>query len=418
VDRATALVAGDLGKLHASLPKIAGIMRLLPPMLGADRPKSYFVAFQNDAEARGTGGLPGAFAILTADHGRLSFGQFSADTVLQGASSEVAFGGGYQRLYGNAATQTMYVNSNLSPNFPDAARIWASMWQRKTGRQVDGAFALDPTALSYLLAVAGPAQLSDGSQVDAGNVVTLTENTSYLRFGDDVLARKQFLIEVARAVAAKVTAARGANTGLVKALARAAGEHRLLLWSAVPDLQAQIAPTEVSGAVPATPEPYAGLTIVNEAGNKLDYYLDRSLTWQAIGCGRARGVTATVTLTNTVPAEVTSPQIVSRYDHHAYPVRPGDSRVTVYFLGTADGVLRSAELDGASITFGSGHAWGHPVFTFDVELPARRPRTLVLHLVEPGGADSPIVPRQPLVRPLNVSVLNARCPGEGRSVGE
>jgi hypothetical protein len=387
-------------------------------MLGADGPKSYFVAFQNDAEARGTGGLPGAFAILTAVDGRLSFGQFSSDIALLGATSDVALGDGYQRLYGNAATQTMYVNSNLSPNFPDAARIWASMWQRKTGRQVDGAFALDPTALSYLLAVVGPAQLSDGSQVDAGNVVTLTENTSYLRFGDDVLGRKQFLMEVARAVAAKVTTAQGANTGLVKALARAAGEQRLLLWSATPGLEAQIAPTEVSGAVPATPEPYAGLTIVNEAGNKLDYYLDRSLTWQAIGCGPARGVTATVTLTNTVPAGVTSPQMVSRYDHPAYPVHPGDSRVTVYYVGTADGVLRSAELDGAPITFGSGHAWGHPVFTLDVELPAGRTRTLVLNLVEPGGGNAPIVPRQPLARPLNVSVVNARCPGNGRSVIE
>ena len=36
---------------------------IAPVMLGADGPKRYFVAFQNDAEARGTGGLPGAFAI-------------------------------------------------------------------------------------------------------------------------------------------------------------------------------------------------------------------------------------------------------------------------------------------------------------------------------------------------------------------
>jgi hypothetical protein len=35
-------------------------VRILPAMLGQDGPKRYFLAFQNEAEARGTGGLPGA----------------------------------------------------------------------------------------------------------------------------------------------------------------------------------------------------------------------------------------------------------------------------------------------------------------------------------------------------------------------
>ena len=39
------------------------------------------------------------------------------------------------------------------------------MWQHKTGEHLDGALALDPTALSYLLHATGPATLPDGSRV-------------------------------------------------------------------------------------------------------------------------------------------------------------------------------------------------------------------------------------------------------------
>ncbi len=44
---------------------------LLPPALGADGPRRYFLAFQTNAEARGTGGLVGAYGVLEADAGRL-----------------------------------------------------------------------------------------------------------------------------------------------------------------------------------------------------------------------------------------------------------------------------------------------------------------------------------------------------------
>ena len=53
-----------------------------------------------------------------------------------------------------------YSNSDVSPNFPDAAAIWAAMWQKKSGEKITAAIALDPTALSYLLAVTGPAPLA------------------------------------------------------------------------------------------------------------------------------------------------------------------------------------------------------------------------------------------------------------------
>ena len=52
---------------------------------------------------------------------------------------------------------------------------------------------------------------------------------------------------------------------------------------------------------------------------------------------------------------------------------------------------------------------GHPVYTMDVKLPRGTSRTIVLHLIEPAGTGAPIVLRQPLVRPLYVTLNDAVC---------
>ncbi|WP_033384999.1 DUF4012 domain-containing protein [Sporichthya polymorpha] len=382
--------------------------QLLPPMLGSAKPQTYFLGFQNNAEARGTGGLPGAFAIVKASKGKIDFVGFHNDDELKGVTAKIRFDTEYEELYRNAATKTLFLNSNLSPHFPYAAAIWADMWQRHSGQRVDGAVAVDPEVLSYLLAVTGPAKLRDGTQLTAANVVELTQSTAYNRFADDNAARKQFLIEIAAAAADKVTGSVGDPVALARALARAADERRLLVWSANKDLQALIEQTELSGAVPVTDAPYVGLTIINEGGNKLDYYLDRSLTWERGACGEDRPVTATVRLANTAPAGL-SPYVTSRSDGPDYPIQPGDHRVTIYYAATSGAVLESATIDGKEVGVSAGRERGHPVFIVDVELPRGKPRTVVLNLDEPHRAGDPIVFRQPLVRDLAVEVRDTPC---------
>ena len=62
--------------LHRQLHAGSLILDGLPSFLGADGPRHYFFGASNPAELRGTGGLIGAYAILTIDGGRLSFSDF------------------------------------------------------------------------------------------------------------------------------------------------------------------------------------------------------------------------------------------------------------------------------------------------------------------------------------------------------
>jgi hypothetical protein len=56
-----------------------------------------------------------------------------------------------------------------------------------------------------------------------------------------------------------------------------------------------------------------------------------------------------------------------------------------------------------------GSQLGHPVYTVGVETPRGAACTIVIHLSEPTGTGAPMVLRQPLVRPLLVTLDDAVC---------
>lgn len=413
IDASYADALGQITTLDSSLRSASLSARILPAMLGQNGPKRYFLAFQNEAEARGTGGLPGAFAIVEASKGKVRFTRMESDTTLNGIAATVSFGPDFTRLYDGAGPTTLYGNSNLSPHFPYAAQIWASMWKKYSGQKVDGVMAVDPTALSYLLAVTGPATLPDKSQISGANAVALTQSTSYAKFAGvreaDIAKRRAYLLEVAAAASEKIMDADGDLTALLQAAGTAAGERRILVWSADPAVQANLAQTSVAGMVPSTTAPYVGMSVVNGGGNKLDYYLDRSLTWQRTGCGPTRRTTVRITLTNNAPARGLPPYVTGRTDSRSYPVRPGDSRLAVSYFATQGAVMHSITVAGRPARGRIGAELGHPVYNVDIEVPRGASRTIVLQLSEPSGTGKPIVLRQPLVRPLKVSLHDAVC---------
>ena len=418
IDTAYADALSRVTALDHSLKSADLAVRIVPTMLGQNGPKRYFLAFQNEAEARGTGGLPGAFAIVEANHGKMRFARMESDGTLSGISANVNLGPDYHRLYDAANTKEFnpthyYANGNISPHFPYAAKIWASMWTKYSGQKVDGVIAVDPTALGYLLAVTGPATLSDKSQVSGANAATLTQSTLYAKFSspnDVVQAQRQaYLLDVASAASTKILDTRGDPSALLRAAGRAVGERRILVWSADPTVQADLAQTSVAGVIPTTTAPYVGLTIVNSGGNKLDYYLDRSLTWARTGCGATRKTTVTITLTNNAPASGLSPYVTGRHDSRSYPIKVGDSRLMVSYYATQGAVLNQVTVAGQPGRGRIGAENGHPVYAIDLELPRGTSRTIVLHLSEPAGTGTPIVLRQPLVRPLHVTLNDAVC---------
>ena len=409
VDSARELLLRQLSPAIGDLRAAQQAADLVPALLAED--KSYLLSFQNNAEARPTGGMPGAFALARVHDGRITLDRFAGEGSLSGITAKVQFGPDYDALYPQQVTQRIYQDANLSPHFPYGAAILASMWQQRFGEKVDGVIALDPVVLSYLLRATGPVLLPDGSTATADNIVALTEEQVYAKFpGPANNGRRDYLARVEQAVSTRIMSS-DANPGeLMRGLRRSIDERRLLIWSADTALQRRLERTPVSGAIPITRAPYVGVSIVNEAGNKLDYYLDRTIRWQRSGCGVQRSVTVSITLTNNVPTGL-SGYVTNRSDPHAYPVRPGDNRLTVSYFATSGAVMQSVRLDGKPWVAGIGTQRGHPVFVVDVELSRGSTRTMILHLIEPAtGNRQPVVLYQPLVRPMAVHLQDTRCP--------
>jgi hypothetical protein len=309
----------------------------------------------------------------------------------------------------SAASDPTHVwpNSNKSPHFPYAARIWAAAWREHTGERVDGAIAVDPVTLSRLLQVTGPSRMADGTELTADNVVDLTERASYAKY-DDVAQRKAFFVDAARAAAARLMGALD-DTRRLPALLMAVNDvqrdGRLKVWSAHAAEQRLLESRPYSGTLPNAPGPFAGLVVNNGAGGKLDYYLDRSLTWEADACsGGDRTVTVTMSLTNRAPASGLPDYVTIRADSPPYRTRPGDNRLLVSYYAGVGAALTGATLDGRPAQLAPGVERGHSVFTLDLELSAGARRTLVLHLMEPHADGAPTLLRQSLVRPQRTTL--------------
>jgi hypothetical protein len=414
VDSGRTKFARDLDTIRGYTDAAARVAEVLPTMLGQTRPQTYFIGLQNEAELRGTGGLPGAFAIATASRGTVKFTRFESDAALEPPGRDhaiptgLSFGAGYNSAYGPSLPTSTFVDSNVSPHFPYAARIWQAMWKKVSGQQVDGVLALDPTALSYFLAVTGPARLSGGGTISAANVVSLTQRDEYVLFSDNI-KRKQFIVSVLKAASRKVISGSANGLSIMQAASRSAAELRLLAWSSDPHVQSVLQQSNFAGAIPQDKRPFAGLIVNNAAAGKLDFYLTRSITYERTGCGPTRDVLVTIKLSNNAPASGLPLYVAGRLDKPPPSAKPGDNHALVDYYATPGAQLQSVTLNGERSTAAVEHDLGHPIFRFDLELPRATTQTVALHLREPAGVGQPRIWRQPGVAPIAVQIYNQAC---------
>ncbi|WP_030134403.1 DUF4012 domain-containing protein [Mycolicibacterium neoaurum] len=389
--------------------------QLVPPMMGADGARSYFMAFQTNAEARGTGGLLGGFGVLRFDNGVATVDTLGANTELDKPFAPIDLGAEFNQSYGYANPFGDFRNSNLSSHFPYAAQIWKSMWAQQTGMNVDGVIALDPFALSYILGAVGPVTMPDGEQVTKDNVVELTESTAYARFPTDQAARKRYLQDIASEVVKKVTGASGSPRALLEALGRAVSERRIAVWSAVPAEQEKLEETPLAHIVPEDPGPYAEVVINNLGGNKMDYYLERQIEYVADGCvAGTRNSTVTVRLKNAAPAGQL-PDYVARAGGVSsdLPVQltAGTMLTSVRLLASPGATLESVLANGERTQVFSGTERNHPTFEIQVVIPPGQAGELTFRLSEPVTSGQAVVPVQPLVDPVVPVVSVPECTG-------
>lgn len=400
-------------QLASALDTASAGIQVLPKLLGAEEPREYLVVFQTNAEARGTGGLMGGAGILHADNGVVTFDSSVSNDELPTVAVPLELGPEYEALYGQWDSTSNWQNANFSPHFPYAAQIWYWIWAQHMDQIVDGVFATDPVALSYLLEAAGPVTLSSGEVIDHTNVVSLTLNDAYFRFGEDHESRKQFLQEISGAVMAKVNTFAGSKQSLLMALGKAANEGRIAFWSAHAEEQEIVQSTPIGNALPQDTAPYAHVVLNNGAGGKLDYYLERTISYTAGSCdGVQRDSEVVATLENTAPALPHYPRyLMGRLTPETrYSGPPGTNRTVVSLFATHGAELQEITVNGRRVPVTLSHQLlGHPVFSVVVVTKPGETSTIRFGMTEPTAAGAARVPVQPLATDAAVTVAVPEC---------
>ena len=165
---------------------------------------------QQTSESRGTGGLPGGFAVLEASKGKLRVSAQGTDADLVNGTIAPPPGvpADYIRSYTPDGAFNLWQNINISPNLPVVARVVAARWKRQSGQSVDGVVALDALALADILRGSGPIDVGDGESIKAADVpqfLAVGQYAGLAPISSAQRARKDRLTQVARVATARLT---------------------------------------------------------------------------------------------------------------------------------------------------------------------------------------------------------------------
>jgi hypothetical protein len=357
---------------------------LLPTLLGAGGARTYLLLFQNLAEARSTGGIFGAYAVIRVEHGRLAMLKEGAAAELRAFDHPVLpLDGGTGALYTDLIG-TYPADVNLTPHFPTAAALFREMYRRRTGTTVDGVLASDPVALGYLLQAIGPINMPAAPTLAADSAVRTLLSESYRRLRSDA-ARNSYFATSAMAVFDAVLHRSVDPRALLAALDHAVAERRILLWSAHVDEQNALVGTQLAGVLPERETvPTVGVFLNDGSGAKLDYYLTRSATLTVGGCrpDRRRELDLRLTLGSSAPRSGLSASVLGL----GLAGDPYTARILIYVFSPARGSLLGVRLDGAATPMGSGAERGRQVGVISLDIAPGRSRVLEVSLLTPAAS--------------------------------
>ncbi|WP_181429149.1 DUF4012 domain-containing protein [Curtobacterium sp. MCSS17_008] len=339
------------------------VVQLAPAMLGNDGERNYVLLFQNNAELRAGGGIPGAVALLKVQDGAISLGDQAAGSSFGPYDESVLpLEPGTRSLYGEITGRYMQ-DVTLTPRFDVSAALAREMWKQKFGQQVDGVLAIDPVTLSYILRTTGPVQLPTGDTLTSDNAVQLLLSDVYAKYPDPAV-QDLFFASAASAVFDKVSSGSFDAKQFIGALTQGTQEGRLRLWSATKAEQQRLAGTPLAGELPTATEKTRqfGVYLNDGTASKMDYYLEKTVSVGASVC-RADGRPTSaveVTIKNTAPADAATTLPAYVTGGGALRTEPGKIKTLIAVYAPEDAIYLGSSQDGKEVGVQTVMDGGHP----------------------------------------------------------
>lgn len=377
--------------------------RLLPSLLGLDGSRTYLLVLQDGSRLRAAGGTAVAWALVGADDGRLTPVEpgsletpGGADPIAQASlPPSVSW---FLENVGALRSVAGPADVNLTPDFPASAQAWAAVAEAASGRQVEGAIAVDAVGLSYLLEGREVTVPSRGRAVSGQNVVRVIGESHQLGSpGREALAGEMLI------AAWSLISHPDPLLPTLKQLGRALREKHLQIWSARPADQAHLDGLGWDGGLDVAAGDHLQVAVTNLLANGLDLHTRMEIEYDVtvLGSGDLR-VTCLITLRNEAPERL--PASIAGEGRNSGVNR---ALVALYVPGTAR-LGRAEPADGPP-----SHAEGRAmVFLRTVRVPAGKEGSVRFEYVVPRAVSSTaegrmyrlILQRQPSVHPAEVTV--------------
>jgi hypothetical protein len=348
-----------------ALDSAGSAIDVLPGILGADGPRTYLLLFQNNAEIRTGGGMPGAWAVIRAEDGVLDMDRQGTSVAFKHRPQPVLPLTDEEKAVFGKNLGRSFQRVNSSPDFPRVAELVQAHWDRRFQKKsLDGVLTIDPVAISYLLDAVGSVQVNERT-LTSENLVAEILNEPYLRLGG--LGQNVFFKRAARTIFDTTLGDLSSPLDLLDGMQRAASEGRFQVASFDPDVQTQLEGTDVEGAfrTESTSNPYVDIGVDAANATKMSYYLHYDADVEPVLCpgGRQR-LAGTMTLQHAI-SDAKAAELPTSITGTVDSPR---ERVQVRIYGPVGGTLDDVLLDDEPVIAASEDFEGRPVVTVPVLL--------------------------------------------------
>ena len=397
--------------------KLVDAITELPNMLGADRPRRYFIAFTTPVEVRGLGGFMGNWAEVVLDQGKIDVTKFGRHNDLNDTgvlAKRVRGPADFLQTWGDRgfvgtdgrARNNIWSDVTMSPNFPAVADVIRQLYPQSSGGELDGVFAMDLYTLAGIMSITGPVEVPQaGVTIDTDNAAQFLLHDQYVAV-ENRPDRVDALEFVAKTTIGRLLSQElPPPQDLARLLAPFVRDGRFVGWAKDPSEQALFETLSGDGALPP-PGAGDGIAVAfNGAGlNKIDYFLHPQLRYELSepGGGQVQGV-MTLQLENRAPTTGEPAYII--VNNNGKPVGTSDLYVTVY----GQLPIRSITVNGVAQPFKASLEAGYQAGSFFVATPSLQTSTVVVtfagRVADPTTFTSSITVRTPpLTNPMPTSV--------------
>ena len=300
-----------VAKLHADLDRAAAFLRAAPTILGADEERIYLVMLMNNAELRGSGGIPSGIGTLAVTDGGFSLGSFDYYRELathlphiERVQAPREFTTRYARYRANS---TYLVNSTMSPDVPEVALVVSRLYRKVTGIRADGVLFADPHGIASLIPDKQRVRIPGLHEpLRASEIARFVYSDAYEVFEDSNRQRRDALLAIGESAFSGLAYGEALRSLDPSAVVAAAGGGHIRFVSFDPREASLLDRAKVSGDLVSPADDSVFVTVQNFGGDKLDYWVERTISHDCrVTAGGAASCATEVRLENDAPNRLT-----------------------------------------------------------------------------------------------------------------